>query len=739
MDNTLDDGFQHANTSAGGAGSTTGLPTTPAVGAANGWTDVHGNTASIVTDSGGSSHAASLTNGSGNDFRNGAIVRPGSEGAANQGILIFADKGASAVNAGVILRYALGTSGRSQGYWATAGSTAGSFWSLDGVGGFTEIVTTSTYSVFDPTHYYALSAGMVGSLFEVKIYDLGTSEPAQTGAVPTLPGEIVRAFGTDSSVAGSSTTPVGLNLGGTGANILRAVAYPTSTSLTLSESSAIINTTNTVNASGTFVNWTPGTPGSPAFTAVKTPTNDCTLSAQTITAYNAASFTLAHGATSGTITITDSTTGRTATITVASSTVLTLTSPSEFQVFQRSGTSGVISIAGTNNDSATHDIEASWNGGPYHTIQAGVVASGTFSGTLTAQPQGQGTCTVRFVDTPSTFIEALNVGIGDVFVIFGQSNAAGQCSACLTPFAEFPVSESLHAGLFRNNYAWREAFDPVDDLPFTDNSTNPGNGGGSGSVWPLVASEFMGNLDVPIGYVINATGGTAIAAFLPGTDHFDRTTLYGSMTYRARLCGGVKAVLWWQGESDGGGTQAAYDASFTTLAAAIVADLGVKIMPCILQAGTHFATVNAAIIHQIATNPNVLAGPDLRSLVGDGTTPNNGLHLVSPGSISDAASRWWQAMWKAFYEPAAPYTVAANVRSGTDRGDGTIGTLAVPIAGDVEAGVAVDATTGTFVVPTIGHVQSGIGYGAGGTEFTGTLTGGGASFPGIGCSFIKGV
>ncbi len=45
---------------------------------------------------------------------------------------------------------------------------------------------------------------------------------------------------------------------------------------------------------------------------------------------------------------------------------------------------------------------------------------------------------------------------------------------------------------------------------------------------------------------------------------------------------------------------------------------------------------------------------------------------------------------------AAPYTAASNVRSGTDRGDGTTGTLVVPIPATVVSGVATDNTTGTF-------------------------------------------
>jgi hypothetical protein len=67
---------------------------------------------------------------------------------------------------------------------------------------------------------------------------------------------------------------------------------------------------------------------------------------------------------------------------------------------------------------------------------------------------------------------------------------------------------------------------------------------------------------------------------------------------------------------------------------------------------------------------------------------------------------------------------AADVRSGTAVG-ATTGTLAVPIPGDVESGVSTDNTTGTLALPTVGQVQNGVGYGAAGTEFTGTLAGGG--------------
>lgn len=79
-----------------------------------------------------------------------------------------------------------------------------------------------------------------------------------------------------------------------------------------------------------------------------------------------------------------------------------------------------------------------------------------------------------------------------------------------------------------------------------------------------------------------------------------------------------------------------------------------------------------------------------------------------------------------FVAGGAGYTAASNVRFGTDRGDGTIGTLRVPQASQVLLGVAVDATTGNVRLPTTSQVQSGVAYGAS-DALVGTLTGGSVS------------
>lgn len=68
------------------------------------------------------------------------------------------------------------------------------------------------------------------------------------------------------------------------------------------------------------------------------------------------------------------------------------------------------------------------------------------------------------------------------------------------------------------------------------------------------------------------------------------------------------------------------------------------------------------------------------------------------------------------------YTSVANVRAGTNRGDGQIGTMAVPARADVRSGTAVDASTGLLVVPPPANVLSGTTY-DNGTPGTATVPG----------------
>lgn len=105
-------------------------------------------------------------------------------------------------------------------------------------------------------------------------------------------------------------------------------------------------------------------------------------------------------------------------------------------------------------------------------------------------------------------------------------------------------------------------------------------------------------------------------------------------------------MLWWQGETDAiaGMSQATYIACLDLLADSSHADLGARLMPCLLQrctgiTGTRLAPINRAIAEAWNDNPHVVAGPDLSDM-----TTDDGYYLESDTSLHTVAGRWWAAL-----------------------------------------------------------------------------------------------
>lgn len=319
-------------------------------------------------------------------------------------------------------------------------------------------------------------------------------------------------------------------------------------------------------------------------------------------------------------------------------------SPQPYQVFQRVGEIADINISGFYIGSPT-SIEARWNGGEWTVIDA-APSNGVFTGTLTSQPQGQGTFEIRFSNT--AIGKHVNfVGIGDVFAVAGQSNASGRGST-LNAYIGTP-----HAGLLRNDYKWSQLLDPTDDMTNqVDTVSVEPNNNEAGSVWPLIASNYLENQSIPIAFIPCAAGGSSITAWQPGANHQNRSTLYGSMVYRVLQTGGCRAVLWWQGEADTSMSGAAYNTYLDTIADAIATDIGCKLMPCKFQTSPAYPQanqdiINAAIGTAWSDNANVLTGPDLTILTADNDDGFN-VHLISDANVQAAASLWWTAIKTAF-------------------------------------------------------------------------------------------
>ena len=164
---------------------------------------------------------------------------------------------------------------------------------------------------------------------------------------------------------------------------------------------------------------------------------------------------------------------------------ITLDTPQPYQVFQHTNGWGNILISGRHSGSSA--IEASWKGGPWQPL---TIFGDRFIGSYYAQP-GQGTLTVRDKNNTSISATCANVGIGDVFVVYGGPNASGRAANNQT----YTQTAGIKAAMFGNDYAWKELVEPHDSYAnqvdrvsddFYRYSATVG-----GSLWPRLATWYL--------------------------------------------------------------------------------------------------------------------------------------------------------------------------------------------------------------------------------------------------------
>lgn len=128
-------------------------------------------------------------------------------------------------------------------------------------------------------------------------------------------------------------------------------------------------------------------------------------------------------------------------------------------------------------------------------------------------------------------------GVGEVFVIAGQSNS--------TNSGPEPLKAASGQVATFDGTRWRPADDPQPGVH--DRS-------GGGSPWPAFGDALAARLKVPIGVASTGHGGTSVLQWEPAGE------LFGWMLTRIGQLGpgGLRAVLWHQGESDVGMASEAY-------------------------------------------------------------------------------------------------------------------------------------------------------------------------------------
>jgi hypothetical protein len=239
---------------------------------------------------------------------------------------------------------------------------------------------------------------------------------------------------------------------------------------------------------------------------------------------------------------------------------LEILSPREYQVVQRRTPSiGTLRITGRLSENTPQDayLEARLsdrgNEADWQRLESRMVGR-DISAMLEAPAGGWKKLEVRVSNGGTQVAQATveHVGIGEVFLIAGQSNSANHGERKQAPRTDRVVAfDGLN---------WQIANDP-----------QPGASGKNGSFIPAFGDAIVERLNVPIGIVVCGIGATSVREWLPKDSRFPNPpTLVGrveqtsegewiskgeafdGLAERLKWLGpyGYRAVLWHQGESD---------------------------------------------------------------------------------------------------------------------------------------------------------------------------------------------
>ncbi|OIN59678.1 sialate O-acetylesterase [Arsenicibacter rosenii] len=291
--------------------------------------------------------------------------------------------------------------------------------------------------------------------------------------------------------------------------------------------------------------------------------------------------------------------------------------------------------------------------------------NGTFQGNLTARG-GWYRLFVRVLAGNANIGEAVldRVGVGEVFIIAGQSNASGGLQptpgasddrVSVVDYADGDLTESRFPLVFSKADAGRSVgpFNPL-------------------YIWGMLGDRLVKRLNVPVLFYGAAYGGTNSEVWKISANGQNPGGQPGELLMPYRCIGavlehytrrtGVRAVLWHQGESDNGyrGEQAYFD-NVKTVIDKSRQESGFSRLPWVVSRVSYIGgTTDQNIINGqnklIREVDQVWPGPETDPLIG----PDNrfdGLHFGGQGLIR-LTDLWEKCLTENFFAQSAPGTVS---------------------------------------------------------------------------------
>lgn len=252
------------------------------------------------------------------------------------------------------------------------------------------------------------------------------------------------------------------------------------------------------------------------------------------------------------------------------------------------------------------------------------------------------------------------VGVGEVFLIAGQSNAQGGIETNVPPATDDRVSCI--------DFFQRDQID-TQSFPFLFSHVSAGASIGPSNapyLWGILGDSLTKRLNVPILFLGAAQGGSnstewaQSAAATPPTLPYQRVSAT-LVNYINRL--GIRAILWHQGESDGGVAEQTYVNNVSSLINKSRQQLNHSRLAWLVSRASYISgETNSRVItaqNRLSREvSDVYAGPATDGLVGPDNRVDD-IHFGGQGLVR-VANLWNQSLTDLFFSQSSPFIPASE-------------------------------------------------------------------------------